>query len=168
VGHDLDLIAFKRAVTGDTRGMGLEGREPGTLRVARDRHALNVGIVAVEPAGTLRQRLRMRADARDADHVAAAAQQMVAHRHRHLAADLQRAVQKQVEAAIDRTLARILDRHDTKIDHTGFGLAKNFIDADTGHRLDAMPEPGDHRLLGEGPCRPEVSHPQLALEFATG
>ena len=92
----------------------------------------------------------------------------MAHRHRHFPANLERAVQKQVEAAIDRALARVFDRHHAEIDYTGFGLAKDFVDAHAGHRIDAMTELGDHRLLGEGASRPEISHPQLALEFATG
>lgn len=141
-------------------------RETRGLRVARHRLPLELRRVRGKPLLALRERLRMRADARDAVERAALREQVVMDRQRELAADQQLGLQQQIEGARHRAFGRILDGRDAECSRTCLDRAEHLVDRRTRQPFDRLAEILEHRLFAVRADRPEECDVDRLLERA--
>lgn len=145
--EDLEAVDFRRDLPRDRRRALLVAGATGCLRIARNRNALHLREVLVEPAAALRQRLGMRAQPFDVLECAHAPHEVLVHAQLHLTADAERRTDEAVQGMGDRALGGVLIGTTPKsalpasLEHLG----------DRRHREAAhgMPELLEHRLLRE-------------------
>ncbi len=172
----LDLLAqFGQPVEAGRHVAGDGGRVPlalhplGRIGIARNRHALDVGVVSIQPLAALRQGLGMGVDAGDVVGLGVLThQQVMVDAQLNFTADHHVVLEEAVQGVVDRTLGGVLHRYDTEVDCTGSHLAEHLVDG--GHRR------ADHRMaemlegsrLGEGAFRPQVRHLEGLLQGQAG
>ena len=162
-GDALQAVHQARGLAGDRRcvvGVACTAR---AFRIARDRQLLRPRQVRAQPAGGLREGLRVGIDALDVLDPAAARQQVLVHAQFDFAADLQRRGEEQVEGDLDRALPGVLDRDHAEVGVAGRDFLEHLLDA--GHRqaMRRMPEVLVHGLLAEGALGPQVADLQRFL-----
>ncbi len=115
------------------------------------------GQVFVEPAATLRQRLRMAADALDLLERVHAAHEELVDAQLHLAADPQRRSQQGVERVIDGAFGGVLHRHHAEIREPCFDLVEHLVHRGERQRAHRVTEMLERRSLRERALGPQVA-----------
>ena len=156
-------VTLRRHLAGDGAGALRAGCDAGRLRVAGEGGARDPGIVAVEPAAALRQRLFMGVDG--GDRVAGArGQEGVMNGQLDLAADAELRGHEAVEGVVDHALGAVLDRYDAAVGGAGFHLAEHLVDGRLGPRRREVTEVLDDGGFRVGAGWAEVGHRQWLLE----
>jgi hypothetical protein len=85
-------------------------------------------------------------------------QQVLVNAQHHLAADLERRRQQQIEGTSDGALGRVFDRHHSVVGMTGLDFAKDIVDRNLRHQARRVTE-----MLGRGASEKVPSGPRKAM-----